>query len=82
MARMQAIYDINRSTPEQGETFFHCARCLKELPESTAPSDWARQQCAITPEGWLQVWCTRHDCNIALIRFEVREEEADAAPTA
>lgn len=70
--RVQFVYDVARDTPQQGESFFHCAECLKERPADQSPYEWARQQVAITPTG-LQVWCTRHHINIAAITVRVKE---------
>jgi hypothetical protein len=52
----------------------HCGKCLKEMPEGVSPKEYSRQQIAITKEGWFQVWCNRHDINIALIKIEATGE--------
>lgn len=43
--------------------FFHCAKCLDELPPKTSPSEWARIAVGWTKKGF-QIWCVRHDINI------------------
>lgn len=53
---------------EDGNVYFNCTKCLEELPRNTSPKEYARQQLSITKEG-LQLWCNRHDMNIALIRL-------------
>jgi hypothetical protein len=71
-AKFKATYDTDYTVPLQGNAFLHCGKCLKEQPVGTTPREWARQQLAITPEGHFQLWCTRHDCNIALIKIEAQ----------
>jgi hypothetical protein len=72
MAKWAAIYDVDPILPQQGQTFLHCVKCMKELPDGSSPKAFARQQLAITSEGHFQLWCVRHDCNIALI--EIKEK--------
>lgn len=47
-------------------TFFHCRRCLEEMPEGTSAREWARIEVGATPTG-IQAWCVRHDINIVHI---------------
>jgi len=68
--KFRAIYDTDFTVPKQGNAYMHCGRCLREQPVGTTPEEWARQQLAVTKEGHFQLWCTRHDINIALIRIE------------
>ena len=56
--------------------FIHCARCLRELPEGISPSKWAMLNVGFTRKG-MQVWCTRHQCNVAHIDFEGIQHPAD-----
>ncbi len=49
--------------------FFHCARCLEEIPEDIAPKDWVRIEAGWTTQGF-QIWCARHDINIIHMDFE------------
>lgn len=76
MAKLKAVYDTHPDVPEQGVTFYHCGQCNDEKPDGVSPKQWARQQLAITETGNFQLWCNRHECNIALIRFEMEEEPA------
>lgn len=51
------------------QTFFHCTKCLKQMPENESRETWGRFQIGMTPEGF-QVWCARHQHNIIHIHFE------------
>ena len=73
MARLKANYDVDPNVPEQGVTYYHCGKCNDEKPYHISPKQWARQQLSITETGNFQLWCNRHDCNIALITFEMEE---------
>ena len=53
------------------QVFFHCRQCLLELPPGMSPREWVRHQVGFTRWG-LQVWCARHECNVAHIDFEGR----------
>jgi hypothetical protein len=50
------------------EMYMHCMRCLDECPEGVSPGDWARLNIGKTDNG-LQVWCVRHDVNVAAFDF-------------
>jgi hypothetical protein len=45
------------------EMFFHCKKCLEELPPDTSPRDWVRVEVGWSKRG-LQVWCVRHEMNV------------------
>lgn len=61
--------DGRASTPLQITTYLHCAKCLRELPVGTSPMDYQRVQVGLTEYG-IQVWCTRHDLNVAHVTLE------------
>lgn len=46
--------------------YFHCAKCLEELPDGESPAGYARYSMGRTDTG-LQIWCERHNCNITKI---------------
>lgn len=48
--------------------FFHCSRCIKEMPDGVSPMEWSKTQTGLTRLG-VQVWCNRHDVNVVHIRF-------------
>ena len=48
--------------------FFHCSKCLEEIPEGVSPREWARLEVGWTKEG-LQVWCKRHEMNVVDLDF-------------
>lgn len=56
--------------------FMHCKRCLRERPEDKSPQEWRQLDVGFTKEG-LQVWCTRHDMNVAHIHFEGMQHPAN-----
>lgn len=57
------------SKPEpQIQLYFHCKRCLDELPEGLSPQEWAQLEAGWTNKG-LQVWCKRHGINVIHIDF-------------
>lgn len=57
------------------QIFWHCRKCVEEVKQIAAeqgtasPRDYARLSVGFTPLG-LQVWCVRHDQNVAHIDFE------------
>lgn len=69
--RLRDISRRNTSTDGNhasiGSSFLHCAKCLAELPSGESPKSWARQQASISRDGRIQIWCTRHDVNIAVV---------------
>ena len=82
---VQVHYDTAMDKPEQMDPVMHCQRCLNEwrngvdendeLIEPQSPKDYARLQIGIHPEG-LQVWCNRHECNVAVISFGLADGPA------
>lgn len=49
--------------------YYHCKRCLEELPIGTSPVEYQRIEAGATDKGF-QVRCLRHDINILHIDFE------------
>ena len=68
---MRQIRGQPRPVPSTNEIkmYFHCKRCLEEVPPGQSPADYQRIQAGFTPLG-IQVWCNRHDANIVHIDFE------------
>jgi hypothetical protein len=60
-------------------TYIHCALCVADIQEGRAPYDspltYSRYSVGWTPRG-LQVWCNRHDCNVANVDFEGAQHPA------
>lgn len=52
----------------QIKMFFHCAECMKELPDGISPRDFSSVEVGWTKEGF-QVWCKRHEKNVINIDF-------------
>lgn len=49
----------------------HCRICMTERPADVPPVEYARLSVGLTPIG-LQVWCDRHDVNVAHFDFDGR----------
>ena len=49
--------------------YFHCHKCIKEIPPDESPRSSAALEVGWTKLG-LQVWCKRHNCNVVHIDFE------------
>ena len=48
------------------QLYFHCSLCLKQKPSHISPKEYQQIQAGWTKQG-IQIWCTRHDINIAHI---------------
>jgi hypothetical protein len=66
-----------RPIPETNciQMYFHCRRCLAEMPPGTSPREFARLECGWTEIGF-QVWCKRHQINIVHVDFEGQQHPA------
>ena len=60
------LIDDRRNASLEIELYLHCSECLKDLPETIAPRTWQDVEAGLTKDG-VQIWCKRHNCNIALI---------------
>jgi hypothetical protein len=53
--------------------YLHCGLCLGEIKSGEAgtdsPKDYSRLEIGYTRQG-LQIWCVRHDCNVAHIDYQ------------
>jgi len=49
--------------------YLHCSLCLEDIPDGVSPREWSQIEVGFTPIG-LQVWCKRHEANMAHIDFE------------
>lgn len=50
------------------EQFWHCRKCIDELPEGTSPREFIHVEVGFTRAG-LQVWCVRHEENVIHLDF-------------
>lgn len=58
--------------------FFHCKKCLDELPKDQSPKDYARVQVGIDGnQDELVIWCNRHDEPITVMGT-VEEDDQDS----
>lgn len=53
---------------KQIDSYFHCRLCLKNLPKGVSPGEYQSIEVGLTKEGF-QVWCRRHDANVAHFRL-------------
>lgn len=69
---------MSRDIPNtnQIKLFFHCAKCLPDMPTGMTPQQWAVIECGWTELGF-QVWCGRCDCNIMHVDFEGMKHPAN-----
>ena len=71
-ARMTFGVDSTANAPERIQAYFNCAQCLTEIKEHhlpVSPREYKRLDIGFTADGILQVWCTRHECNVALVNI-------------
>lgn len=66
------------SSDNQIGMYTHCSLCLQEKPAHKSPQEWARLEVGTTPRG-IQVWCSRHNCNVLNIDFEGQKHPAITA---
>jgi hypothetical protein len=58
-------------------SYLHCKMCLDELPVGASPALWARLSVGVIRCG-IQIWCERHDAEVARIDFERLEAWKDS----
>jgi len=49
------------------DSFMHCALCMRTKPTTTTARDWARLAVGVRGDGGLQIWCVRHNRNVAVL---------------
>lgn len=50
--------------------YMHCLLCMKKKPPGVSMRNYARLSIGFTAEGYLQVWCNRHDIEVAIAEQE------------
>lgn len=70
-----AKMDNNINVPNEIVRYMHCGKCLREMPQGESPSSWARLDAGITEKG-MQLWCRRHEVNVALIEWADATDKA------
>jgi hypothetical protein len=60
-------------------SYWHCRMCHGQLPKGMAMARWARLSVGLTPWG-LQVWCERHDAEVATVDFDRIDEWKSILP--
>jgi len=68
------------SNEKQIVMFMHCGLCVLEVKEleGVSPEEYSRINAGWTKLG-IQLWCTRHNCNVANIDFEGHTHPADTS---
>ena len=63
--------------------FMHCSLCIAELPPETSPREYAHNEVGILRNGDIQVWCIRHEKNVAIFDMETSQilTDPDVEPT-
>ncbi|AMY12481.1 hypothetical protein LuPra_05757 [Luteitalea pratensis] len=77
---MGATVDSADTVPDVGHLYFNCARCMTDLERrggDQSPREYMRFTVGITDAG-VQVWCLRHNRNVALIEW-ARPRRKDTA---
>lgn len=72
---MGTVSKLNPATKNEIQAFFHCKKCVEELPEDMSPQAFIYIEAGWTTEGF-QVWCLRHDLNIIHMDFEGHKHPA------
>ena len=52
-------------------SFMHCKLCLNQIPDDTSPREWVQIEVGMTGQGNFQVWCIRHEIEVAY--FDINE---------
>ena len=60
---------LKASSANEIAAYIHCGKCVRDKPADVSPREYQWIQVGWTRQG-LQVWCVRHDVNIAHIDFE------------
>ena len=47
-------------------TYFHCAKCIDEIPEGESPQSYARLSVGLTADNQFCVWCNRHEMVVGI----------------
>src|SRR5678815_5550202 len=70
--------DSKAGLPNGITSYIHCGKCITEWREmkmslrGISPADYSKTQAGRTEDGGLQVWCNRHECNVAEFTFELK----------
>lgn len=62
-------YEINGWSDVENniEMYFNCTSCINEMPDDVSPAEYANTQMGFTKDGKIQVWCNRHNINVAVL---------------
>ena len=72
LPKVQVIYNTSPEEPNQIDSFYHCGKCLDEKPDGVSPREFGNYEMGITKTGDIQIWCKRHECNVALLEIKLK----------
>lgn len=75
MAKVSVVHDNGIKVREEIVSYLHCKLCLREKPGNVSPMEWARLNVGLTAQGHIQVWCTRHNVNVDLMKLTTDKVE-------
>jgi hypothetical protein len=62
--------NVARNVPHSIAREYRCSLCQQERPPQTPPELWSRLKVGFTSGNRaLQIWCSRHNLNVAYIAF-------------
>lgn len=50
--------------------YFHCRECVENLPDGISPMDYQSLEVGTNDDGFLVVWCKRHDILVGSFKPE------------
>ena len=70
------IVSVNPSESCRIISYVHCTRCIEEKPDGISPQEWQDASIGVTGDAQIQVWCNRHNVNIAVLSATEEDEES------
>ncbi len=64
---MRFAYDTAADAGKLEGDLLHCRTCTNDIPEGVSPKKWARLSVCIAEGGRIQIYCTRHELNVAIL---------------
>ena len=57
--------------------YIHCSLCIEQKPETVSPREWTNLEVGILLNGDIQVWCIRHEKNVAIFDMQTDQIHVD-----
>ena len=67
---------LDGPVPNQIIAHMHCKRCLMEMPDDVSPREFLNLEVGLTATRNIQVWCKRHEMNVAIVAITEKGLEA------